>query len=65
MSVTLTQGKKTALGTSPAGTCNGPNPVPRTVSVAPGTFAPGAAKVSYTATDGATRKTGKVSVTLT
>ena len=64
VSVTLTQGKKKALGTSSAGTCNGSTPVPWTASVSPGTFAPGAAKVSYTATDGTSKK-GSASTTLT
>ena len=65
VSVTVTQEKLKAVGASSSAACVGLTPVSWTLSVAPGTFAPGAATVSYTATVGTAKKTGKASLTLT
>ena len=65
VSITLTQGQRKAVGASPSAACNGLTPVPWTVPVAPGTFAPAVAKVSYSATAGTVKKSGKTTLILT
>jgi hypothetical protein len=66
ISITLTQKKLKAVGASPSTSCGGVTaPEPWTVSVSPGTFAPGAAKVSFRATVGSVTSKGKVSIVLT
>ena len=65
VAITLRQGNKKATGTSLVGTCHGSTPVGWTVAVAPGTFAPGAATVSFTAKAGTAKETGSVALTLT
>jgi nitrous oxidase accessory protein NosD len=64
LSVNLRQGTTKGLG-STSGSCAGTTPVGWTVSVSPGVFVPGSAKVNWSATDGSAKKTGKGTVQLT